>query len=330
MDPATAEQAHLVIAGHRPARVGKDFRLILLGGLILLLLIALAPALWFLQPLRLLLGLAYVLVVPGYCLTAALFPRRDDLDGIERAGLSLGLSIAWIPVLALVLDRLPWGLRLWPIVLGEMASILLLMAVAAWRRARQPAGMAHAPEPNWRLGPWWRSLPTAEKHLYRFVAAALVLSTLALAAVFLLPAPDEFMTEFYMLGPEGLAENFPQEARAGEELGVTLGIANQEQDARTYRVEVWAVDPWAEGRRALVAQAGPLDLARGESIQWPITWRMPWSGDDQVVDVLLYSGPSAQPQFSLQSFVSELAQLLQDSPDAPPYRSLRLWLNVKE
>lgn len=124
----------------------KDFRLALIGAGVLVLLIALSQWLWFLQPLRLVLGLAYVLFVPGYCLTAALFPRADDIDGIERIGLSLGLSVAWISVLALILDWLPWGLRLWPIVLGELASIAIFAGIALWRRSRLPAAEAYAPD----------------------------------------------------------------------------------------------------------------------------------------------------------------------------------------
>jgi len=38
-------------------------------------------------PVRVLLGLLLVLFLPGYSLVAALFPRRDDLDGIERIAL---------------------------------------------------------------------------------------------------------------------------------------------------------------------------------------------------------------------------------------------------
>jgi uncharacterized membrane protein len=33
-----------------------------------------------------------VLFLPGYALIAALFPRKDDLDGIERIALSFGLT----------------------------------------------------------------------------------------------------------------------------------------------------------------------------------------------------------------------------------------------
>lgn len=285
----------------------QDFRLALLGAGVLVLLIALSQWLWFLQPLRLVLGLAYVLFVPGYCLTAALFPRADDIDGIERIGLSLGLSVAWISVLALILDWLPWGLRLWPIVLGELASILLFMAVALWRRRRLPAAEAYAPDLAWRPRPWWRSLPQFERRIYGLAAAALLVAGLAAAWVFLVPSPSQFMTEFYMLGPERLAENFPRQAAVGQEIGVTLGLMNRERDARNYRVEVWAVDPWTEGRRQLVARDGPLELPVGHGREWPIAWQMPWAADDQVVELLLFSGDGAEP-----------------------YRSLRLWLNVVE
>ena len=52
---------------------------------------------------RVLLGLLLVLFLPGYSLIAALFPRKDDLDGIERiAPELLGLGIAVVPVLVVL------------------------------------------------------------------------------------------------------------------------------------------------------------------------------------------------------------------------------------
>lgn len=255
---------------------------------------------------RLVLGLAYVLYVPGYCLTAVLFARADDLDGIERNGLRLGLSVAWVPVLALILDRLPWGLHLLPIVIGQLISILLFIVVAVWRRERLPAGEAFAPEMSWRPGPWWRDLPTLDRKVYLLCAGALLVAGFAAAWIFLVPSPDEFMTEFYILGAEGLAEDYPREAAVGETLTVTLGIVNRERVPASYRVEVWAVDPWTD-RRELVNQTGAITLSPGDRDDQEISWQMPWAGQDLMTEFFLYSDGLG---------------------GEPPYRSLKLWLNV--
>lgn len=291
----------------------NDFRLVLIGAAVLVLLIALAGPLAFLQPVRFVLGLVYVLFAPGYCLVAAVFPRPDDVHGFERLALSIGLSVAWMTVLALALNWLPWGLRLWPIALGELASILLFMAVAAWRRGRLPADQVFTPDISWRPRAWWRSLARFERRLLGVAGVALLVAGLVAGRMLLFPSPAEFTTEFYMLGSGGLAESYPREAAVGQEIGVTLGIMNQERDARSYRVEVWAVDGMAgrsailaDGRRELVLKDGPYVLEKGNGREWPIAWRMPWAGDDQSVELLLFDGDGTEP-----------------------YRSLRLWLNVK-
>ena len=87
---------------------------------------------------RVLLGLLLVLFLPGYSLVAALFPRKDDLDGIERIALSFGLSIAVVPLLGLALNYTPLGSRLVPVLLGLSLFTVLLAVVAGVRRVRMP------------------------------------------------------------------------------------------------------------------------------------------------------------------------------------------------
>jgi uncharacterized membrane protein len=295
------------------APVYRDLAFILFGAVILSLAIfvgeylALPPALaWPLNLARLALGLVYVLYVPGYCLSTALFPRHDDLDSIERAGLSLGLSIAWIPVVALVLNWLPWGLSLEAILIGQLVSIVALAAATVGRRERLPYGEAYSPEVAWRPGSWWRSVPSPHKRLYLLCAGAVLVAGLAVASVFLIPSPDEFITEFYILGQDGLAENYPRRAVVGETLSVTMGITNHEREAMTYRVEVWAADP-RTGQRISVNEAGPLALSSGETIMREITWQMPQAGQDMTVEFYLFAEGREAGQ---------------------PYRSLQLWLDV--
>lgn len=188
--------------------------------------------------LRLLLGLFFVLFVPGYTLQAALFPRADDLDGPERLALSFGLSIAVIPPIALVLDKLPWGLRLWPIVASLALFILTCSAVAILRRRHLPDTERFVLTLEVDVKGWWAGQDRTSRVLYSILAGALLTAAVSATAIIVLPKPGERFTEFYILGPEGLAENYPRQAIVGQPVTVTVGITNQEGTPASYRVEV--------------------------------------------------------------------------------------------
>ncbi|MEN3056821.1 MAG: DUF1616 domain-containing protein [Candidatus Methanosuratincola petrocarbonis] len=68
------------------------------------------------------LGSLFVLYLPGAALIELLYPRKSDLSQLERLALSLGLSLALVPLIGLVLNYTPWGIRLEPI----LASVSLL------------------------------------------------------------------------------------------------------------------------------------------------------------------------------------------------------------
>ena len=87
-------------------------------------------------PGRIVVGLAFVLFFPGYALIAALFPKKDDLDGVERLALSFGLSIAVVPLIGLGLNYTPWGIRLYPILIS-LLTFIIIMAIVAWYRRRR-------------------------------------------------------------------------------------------------------------------------------------------------------------------------------------------------
>jgi uncharacterized membrane protein len=60
-------------------------------------------------PLRAVLGFIMVLFVPGYVFISALFPGSDELSGIERLALSIGLSICIVVFIGIALNYTPWG-----------------------------------------------------------------------------------------------------------------------------------------------------------------------------------------------------------------------------
>ena len=307
MTPTLQPGAEDTATARRASRPWRDFQIVLVSGLLLLVLILLGDAVPFLQPLRIILGLAWVLFVPGYCLVSALFARTADLDGVARIGASIGLSVALVPVLALILDKLPWGIRLWPILIAEFVTSGIFVAMALWRRARLPVEVAYAPELELRPRQWWHSQAPDERRIYGFLALALVLVSLAGAWALLAPSADQYMTEFYVLGKAGLAEDYPREAAPGQTLTVTMGIANHERSRMAYRVEVWLQPDAFSAQRQLLETAGPFTLDPGQKREQPLAWRMPAPDDDQIVQFLLK---------------------VDDQPD--PYRQLRLWVNVKD
>jgi len=85
--------------------------------------------------LRYLLGSIFVLFFPGYSLIKALFPTKE-LDNIERLALSIGMSLALVPITGLLLNYTPWGIRTTPVTLSLLA-LTIIFATAAILREHQ-------------------------------------------------------------------------------------------------------------------------------------------------------------------------------------------------
>jgi uncharacterized membrane protein len=81
-----------------------------------------------------------VLFLPGYAFIKMLFPQKlpiatssEEMDNIERIALSLGMSLAIVPIIGLTLNYTPWGIRLTPIVPSLFALTLIFAAIAVAR-----------------------------------------------------------------------------------------------------------------------------------------------------------------------------------------------------
>jgi hypothetical protein len=82
------------------------------------------------------LGGVFVLFLPGFMLISALYPRSEEMDGLERLALSIGLSLAIVPLVGLGLNYTPWGIRLTPIVISLAMVVEVLAVVCVFRRFR--------------------------------------------------------------------------------------------------------------------------------------------------------------------------------------------------
>jgi uncharacterized membrane protein len=230
-----------IFEGFEPHNVPKDLAIVMLCTVVSILCVYL-PILNT-SPLRVAFGLPMVLFIPGYALIAALFPEKDDLDGIERVALSFGLSIAVSPLIGLALNYTPWGIRLDPILTALTLFTFAMLAVAHWRRAVVPAEKRFvvpfremATEAKADLFPENQS--RTDRALSIVLVLAILLAIVTTIYVLAVPKEGEHFTEFYILGPGGKAADYPTAFAAGSNQSVIIGIGNHEYRDITYTVEV--------------------------------------------------------------------------------------------
>jgi len=102
-----------------------------------LLCIYVIPNVFPFVALRWIIGSVFVLFLPGFTSVQALFPSGRDLDDIERFALSIGLSLAITPLIGLLLNYTPWGIRLDPIVVSLCLFTLAVGLAGLYRKYKE-------------------------------------------------------------------------------------------------------------------------------------------------------------------------------------------------
>lgn len=281
---------------HRISLRAEMLAVAIAGGLLLVLI---AADVTMTRPLlgvpRAALGLLLALAVPGYFIQAAAFPRIGQIDALERAMLSLVLSIATIPPLALLLEWTP-GLQVdLPGIVTALGAACTLVIAIAWRqRARVPQSeRCTLALPNRPTGvSIWRPSPVSGLLIVVMLAAGAV-ALIAMGVLLLGTGPGQHFTEFYVLNPDGLAENLPRAVRAGDAVALRVGVINREGAPVTYRVTFTAGD-------ATLAALPPVTLNDGEARVMPVMLALALPAGEQDVRVTLYRDDSPQPYRQLR------------------------------
>lgn len=300
MNTARLEMPLDITAAERPPT--DDIRLAVVAAAIHLVLIAIGALLVPLPFLQVPIGLALLLFVPGYFMTATFLPRRTDVTIPERFGLSIALSLAVVAVLAAVLDALRVGLQPRSLAIAVYAVWAVFAIGAILRRWRLPPGTAVG-RIDWRPNPWWDGLDGRDRAAYSIVLTAMPALFAVGIAFFVAPPSDRTMTEFYVVGDRGMIGGYPYSATPSGDVELTVGVANREASSREYRIEAWQRTPESEPMR--LSASDVFELRPGEVSERPITLRLKTPGPRQEVDLRLLEGTDPQP-----------------------YRELTLWIDV--
>jgi uncharacterized membrane protein len=84
---------------------------------------------------RYIVGGAFILIMPGFSILQLLFPTRD-INNIERLALSLGLSLALVPLIGLLFAYTPFGIRLHPLIIFLSLLCNSLSTIGTYRKYR--------------------------------------------------------------------------------------------------------------------------------------------------------------------------------------------------
>lgn len=259
--------------------------------------------------LRTCLGIFLVLFLPGYALAGAIFPAKNDLEGIERIAISFGLNIAVVPILGLSLNYSTWGIRETPLLAGFSVFILLMCAVAYYRRRLLPEAEV--------FGISFKAcflrmkadiLEKPESKTDKLIAFVMVLSILvsmgSLAYIIGNPKEGEHFTEFYILGNNRTIGDYPTEFVQGEKGTVIAGIKNHEYRPVDYTMEIRLEN------RSLPLPESQKHVSLEHNMSWeePITFTPPFEGENMKLEFLLFN----------------------ETEKTIPYRNLHLWINVTE
>jgi uncharacterized membrane protein len=214
-------------------------------------------------PFRVVLTLPIMLFIPGYCVIAALFPKDGGIDLIERFVLSVGSSMAIVPLIGLGLNFTPWGIRLEPLVIS--ITLFTLMAILAAYHTRMQVSY----EERFRISltdifsPAVLVKKMGSSDRYLMVVLALLILIAIITAVFVISVPreGEHFTELYLLGNNRTAADYPDRIIVGQNYPVYIGVRNHEYRDTHYTIETWIMRTEFNNvtNSSLITRMDPLD-----------------------------------------------------------------------
>jgi len=187
-------------------------------------------------------ALLSVLVLPGYVCTAVLFPADGERAGVtrlERAVLTVGLSIALVALAGVALDALVGRLTTATFLLTVVTITGGLTLLAAVRRRQVAPSVRYEPTLSGSL------TPTGGSRLRRAATVAVVMVALVFAAGAVatpqaMGGQSDGVTEFYLLSEDGdgerRASDYPTEFATGRGESLSVAIGNQRETSERYTV----------------------------------------------------------------------------------------------
>lgn len=240
-------------------------------------------------PLRIILGIILAVFLPGYALISAIFPRKNDINTIERLAISFGLSIIIVPLIGLILNYMPCGIKLFPVTITISTFIIITSIIGYLRQQKLPQDERFhiSIKSNFLTS---TSTGKLDKILSICLLVTIVTALVCLAYTLAQPKDGERYTEFYILGIDGKADRYPQQIALGKSVTIVIGIINHEQQLTNYRVIIKI-----DGIENTEINLGAIN--NEEKLERQISFIPKATGKGQRVEFQLYINNATTPYF---------------------------------
>ena len=185
------------------------------------------------------LGIILIILLPGYAITSAVFPIKKDMSWAERLGLSLMLSLLLTLFMALILNYRGSESNITPLFITMCMCTLAAAATASFVLLKTKKEERY----NLEIAEYWRQFKGSvwnggnrKGKLSVILIILLVVSVVTTIYLVANPNPGESFTEFYLLGPNGKATDYPTNITAGKNANVIIGMVNHEHEDTSYRM----------------------------------------------------------------------------------------------
>jgi uncharacterized membrane protein len=271
--------------------------------------------------LRVILGIPFLLFFPGYALLAALFINKQGIGGLEQLALSCVISIAVVALIGFGLNFTAWGITLEPVLYSIAIFTILMSTIAIIRGASLIKDATLTLKSAVKLSNWGGS--TFQSTFY-VVLIVSILSAMGLLGYNLatINTSDRY-TEFYILGQDGKAQDYPGSfmMRDGKSVmtqygnngsytfggtaRILVGIVNHEQQKSTYSLKIKIDGKLVKinYQDSQVGEVTGISLMPGEKWEKPIGFTPEHPGDHQKVEILLFKNGSSVQDDSLQLLI---------------------------
>lgn len=241
---------------------------------------------------RIILGLPFVLLFPGYALISVLFPEKERLGGVERLALSLGLSLAIIPIMGLIMNY-TFGVNI-NSALYSLAGFVLLFSIIGIIRQR---GLTDAEKHSFTISFEWFGRQSILERILSVILVLVACGTIGvLVYTMAVPKTGSEYSELYILNSQGNTDNFPSDIQIGDTESVIVVIINHENRTADYRIEIQIDnDPNDDIEPITLDTIDNITLENEEKYEASASFTPQTTGDGQKVYFILFKDGGTEP-----------------------------------